>query len=350
MKKVQITLILLLFSAMGLYSSVLANDDTSKTKSNKAEDKQNKKEDKKAEKAPESKSEKNTGKKETTKEKSKPKPNQEVGKMVLIPAGKYTTGDESLAKKDKSFTPQEVNISSFYIDETEVTNQAFETFIKSTKHKTSAEKPNADVQIIWRHDFLPSNGATWQKPYADDGGLIDKEAEALNPVVLVTWSDAKAFCNWANKRLPTNWEWEYVAGGQKHTKYSLGDEFEGKLYNYKEPTMDTITNVHKYPANSFGVKGMSGGVWEWTDTWFDSKYFVDKLSANPQGPTKSSSNTKVLKGGSWHSYEPLSLAIAWRYTKDPETIYNTIGFRCAADLSEEEKQNQEKKEKANTED
>jgi formylglycine-generating enzyme required for sulfatase activity len=169
-------------------------------------------------------------------------------------------------------------------------------------------------------------------------------------VVLVTWNDAKAFCEWLSRkdnrtyRLPTEAEWEYACRGGTTTRYWNGDDQEGlaKIANVGDGTLkqrysdwdyETITArdghvftapVGSFPANAFGLHDMHGNVWEWCADWFDSDYYENSPAADPQGPGSGSS--RVLRGGSW-DFEPSYVRCARRSNSTPDSRFFNDGFR-----------------------
>ena len=137
------------------------------------------------------------------------------------------------------------------------------------------------------------------------------------PVENISWNDCQEFTRKLNQktgktfRLPTEAEWEYAArGGSKSNGYkyagsdSIGSVavYEENSYNNGSSSLDYGTHrVKSKSPNELGLYDMSGNVWEWCQDWYGSDYYGESPSTNPQGP--SSGFGRVLRGGSWYSYE-----------------------------------------------
>lgn len=265
---------------------------------------------------------------EDTSSKSGP---SDVGTMVLIPAGTFKMGcsvkDDGEYSDLKCITDEkpnhDVTLSAFEIDKYEVTNGQYVEFLN--------EKGNScyDNECI----DIESNGAKIEKK--GDEWLFKKGYE-FHPVVNVTWFGAKAFCEWAEKRLPTEAEWEMAARGDDGRIYPWGNE--PATCNYAVMTeADSGSGCDKglYWAvgsrpdgkSPFGVHDMAGNAMEWVSDFYEKEYYTDSPEENPTGPENG--DQKVLRGGSWFMTFGYSLRSSSRNSSSPELSYNIYGFRCA---------------------
>jgi formylglycine-generating enzyme required for sulfatase activity len=156
-------------------------------------------------------------------------------------------------------------------------------------------------------------------------GWGDKE----QPMVMVTWEEAKFYCeSWAKGWLPTEAEWEYAArAGTAGARYGHleaiawhGDNSGGRIHRVKE----------KQP-NPWGLYDILGNVWEWVADWYEEGYYgtLPPGAIDPKGP--SSGKQRVLRGGSWLDDERV-LRAAVRLEVGPVDRYNYLGFRCAREV------------------
>ena len=201
----------------------------------------------------------------------------------------------------------------------------------------------------WRQ-LGKENGVNW---HHDPDGTTAKDN---HPVINISWNDARAYCDWLNRktgktyRLPTEAEWEYAASnGSKHTKFSWGnsdpsgkkggslaDETGAAKYNWTKNATNIFIGytdgyVNTAPAgsfdpNNFGLYDMTGNVWEWCSDWYGSDYYANSPSKDPTGP--SSGSCRVLRGGSWFSV-PLYCRVAFRDFVAPGYRNFHSGFRLA---------------------
>jgi sulfatase modifying factor 1 len=249
--------------------------------------------------------------------------------MVLIPAGEFLMGSNDGEDSEKPV--HTVYLNDFYMDIYEVTNAQYRRFVQATGHR----EPEGYGHV---------NGK-WQsvgfKPWSDSNFSGDNQ-----PVVCVSWEDAKAYCDWAGKRLPTEAEWEKAArGGLTGKKYIWGDAWPPPrgAGNFADKTAKTVfsdwsiiegyDDGYVYPApvgsfdpNGYGLYDMAGNVWEWCADWYDLGYYAKSPKENPTGP--SYGKYRVLRGGSWSCYGTYYLPAASRYYRiNPTDSYNFNGFR-----------------------
>ena len=217
--------------------------------------------------------------------------------MATIPAGEFVMGsgqgDEAPAHT--------VFVDAFEIDIFEVTNEQFAQFVEETGYQTDAESSN--------------DPSPWSAYYQDG-----KEGY---PVVKVSWNDAKAYCEWAGKRLPTEAEWEKAARGIDERVYPWGNDWDAAKLNSKESGFRGPLTVGSFPEGDspFGLKDMAGNVWEWTDSWYQG-YPQTTFNSNYFGETY-----KVLRGGGWFS-EQDQVRTTKRNANSPDAANDDIGFRC----------------------
>lgn len=305
--------------------------------------------------------------------------------MVWVEKKRFLQG----AKANDSFAMNEekpsryVTVDGFYIDATEVTNKQFEAFVKATNYTTVAERP-----IDWEdfkkelppgtekpHDSLlkPGSlifnkniegevnmrnlsnwwtwkiGANWRHPQGPKSSIVGKEQY---PVVHIAYEDAIAYCKWANRKLPTEAQWEAAAQGiNNNTIYTWGND--PKLINQKAntwqgvfPTTNNPLDGHKYispvksfPPNSIGIYDMAGNVWEMTSDNYNVDYYNTSArnsnTLNPKGAKKSYNpnnpyiQEKIIKGGSFlcNASYCASYRISAKMGMSPDSGSDHIGFR-----------------------
>ena len=246
----------------------------------------------------------------------------ELDATVPVPAGPFLMGT-NFERADPQDRPQHsVRLPEYRIDKYLVTNAQYARFLAETGHRP------------------PS---TWKGGRIPDGQL-------LYPVTLVNWYDARAYAQWAGKRLPTEAEWEKAARGTDGRRWPWGNRMDPKRLNtYYNVGSASAVDTYKDGVSPFGVFDMAGNVSEWVEDDFlpydgtdaPADIFQGKvakvvtpedraLKLSEQIPVKQ--HYKVLRGGSWKS-DPFSTAAYHRSYDWPNYASDFFGFRCAADAA-----------------
>jgi len=242
--------------------------------------------------------------------------------MVKIPAADFVfnvSGNEIEGTNEMSvdvqypwedsprrFHRQGINVRSFFIDKYPVTNAEFKKFLDATRYH-----PKDDLNFLrdWKDGSYPPG---WEN----------------RPVTWVSLEDARAYANWAGKRLPHEWEWQYAAQGSDGHLYPWGNDWDpsavpvpDKSRNMRGP--DPV-DAHPKGGSSFGVMDMVGNVWQWTEE------FVDEHT-----------RAGILRGGSY--YQPQGsiwyFPQAYRLHEHGKLLLmspsmdrsGAVGFRCVRD-------------------
>ncbi|QTE22600.1 formylglycine-generating enzyme family protein [Polaribacter cellanae] len=279
-----------------------------------------------------------------------------------------------------------VSVDGFFIDVHEVTNRQFRAFVEATKYVTTAEKPidwdeikkdlpartkkpadsilqpgslifNKHARKVvsmnnYQQWWIWKIGANWKQPEGPGSSIEGKDNY---PVVHVSYNDALAYCKWANRRLPTEAEWESAAQGKNTADtFTWGNNFaelnaNANTWQGQFPTKNNsldgfeyIAPVESYPPNSIGLYDMAGNVWEMTTDLFNVNYYKslnsNEVLNNPRGADSSYTPSNpyqlehVMKGGSFlcHASYCASFRISAKMGMEPSSSADHIGFRTVA--------------------
>ncbi len=238
-------------------------------------------------------------------------------RMAYIPPGEFTMGciDAFGLECDSREQPaHNVTISAFYIDLTETTVQEYRACVQAQACNEPAEF-GGDPYCNWSN--------------------VNRETHPIN---CLSWEQARDYCHWKGKRLPTEAEWEKAARGTDLRVYPWGNTSPTCQYSVMfENDISGCGNDGTMPVCSkspdgdspYGACDMAGNVWEMVSDWYGASYYSTSPNVNPTGPV--SGTSKVVRGGGFYDQE-YGLWTTTRITL-PMTSKGTIntGMRCAMD-------------------
>ena len=220
--------------------------------------------------------------------------------LLLVPAGEFVMGSApgGYIFGDNETPRRRIFLKAFYIDKYEVTNRRFRMFFAPVdRYAGSFEEPD-------------------------------------QPVVGVTWFQAREYCARVNRRLPTEAEWEKAARGVDGRIYPWGDEratcaravMGGVIPSCRKGFATWSVGSRPLGASPYGAMDMAGNAMEWVADWYRGNFYAHMPSKNPKGPDTGS--LKVLRGGAWFNSRFL-MRSAFRTGYAPYESNHGVGFRCA---------------------
>jgi serine/threonine-protein kinase len=229
--------------------------------------------------------------------------------QVYVPAGEFTMGNDAGPADQQP--AHSVFLESFWIDRLEVTNAHYALCVAAGLC-TLPEKTSS----ITRAQYF---------------GLPEY---ANYPVVYVSWFQAKDYCQWAGRRLPTEAEWEKAARGGDGRVYPWGsDAPDAALLNFRAAGFGDTVAVGNYAGNlsPYNAMDMAGNVSEWVEDFYDPNYYRVSPKDNPTGPAKTGcegGDCRVLRGGNWNG-TPEDVTTTFRLFYGPGDSRDAFGIRCA---------------------
>jgi formylglycine-generating enzyme required for sulfatase activity len=256
---------------------------------------------------------------------------QDSLEYIRIPPGTFqmgcSTGDTEC--KPHELPQHTVTITQgFWMSKTEVTVSAYKRFVQSSSRSMPAEPLTEDNIAL---------NAGWK--------------QERQPMVQITWDDARAYCEWAGGRLPTEAEWEYAArAGTAGPRYGALEQIAWYGDTSGDSPLDTIRIITGGPAgilrkkflenrnrlrdvaqmkpNAFGLYDMLGNAWEWVADWYDAEYYSRSPAKDPTGP--SSGQARIYRGGSWNN-PPYHVRASDRTFHSSSEMNIVSGCRCVLD-------------------
>ncbi|MBM3226857.1 MAG: formylglycine-generating enzyme family protein, partial [Candidatus Tectomicrobia bacterium] len=257
-----------------------------------------------------------------------PPPSRIPEDMAFVPGGVFQMGFKETGEADEK-PAHPADVDGFLMDQYEVTNAQYKQCVAAGKCAAPSYEDGACSSEI-------TPGGFWK-------GKVGREyQEDAKPVVCVDWQQAKTYCEFRGKRLPTEAEWEKAATGPERYTWAFGDRFDGTKVNYCDKNCQfvgdrqyddgyaTTAPVGSYPANGYGLYDMSGNVWEWVADWYDAQFYGTSASRekNPEN-REEGQGLRVVRGGAW-DLSAVYLRAAVRVRIAPAARYVPMGVRCVA--------------------
>jgi formylglycine-generating enzyme required for sulfatase activity len=218
--------------------------------------------------------------------------------MVYIGGGNFMMGNNAGDEYERP--AHQVGTGPFFMDVTEVTCEDYLKYLSVTARRNP------------RH---------WTTQTCQPGS-------ERQPVTGVDWEDAKAYADWANKRLPTELEWEFAARGVQGTMYPWGNYWRANVANAGDSSAQRLMDVGSYPngKSPTGVMDLIGNVWEWTSS--DVVVYPGGSLSEPMRQ-----DVKVVRGGSWREANNEATGTYRGFLhKTIAEDYSATGFRCVKDV------------------
>jgi ergothioneine biosynthesis protein EgtB len=256
-----------------------------------------------------------------------------LSRDVELPGGTFRLGAEPGGDFvfDNEKWAHEVRLAPFHMARAPVTNAEYTAFVDAGGY--AQREWWSDEGWAWRLRESLAAPKYWKK----DGAWVQRRFDRVielrpdEPVVHVSWHEAQAYCSYANRRLPTEAEWEFAASwnaGARKRRYPWGDQLPDAAKANLESA--GIVGVEACPSGdaASGCRQMIGNVWEWTESTFNPYpgFVIDpyKEYSEPWFGTH-----KLLRGGSFATTRRL-IRNTWRNFYTPERYDVFAGFRTCA--------------------
>ncbi|MBC8068443.1 MAG: SUMF1/EgtB/PvdO family nonheme iron enzyme [Deltaproteobacteria bacterium] len=228
---------------------------------------------------------------------------------VAVPGGAFMMGcnedtDDACGADELPY--HEVTLSSFAIDQTEVTRGAWQDCVEAD--------------------------ACDAAPAYDTAGNACNFFDWDYPAACMNWAQAAQFCSWRGGALPTEAQWEKAARGTDERIYPWGDAAATcDLANSSEcgdPYQTVEVGSKPAGGSPYGALDMSGNVFEWVADWYSASYYEGSPDEDPSGPDD---GTRRLIRSSGPNYG--AARSSWRgvdfEVPTPASSHVNVGLRCA---------------------
>jgi formylglycine-generating enzyme required for sulfatase activity len=240
--------------------------------------------------------------------------------MACIPAGPFVRGSTSdnRAADDDERPQATVTVSTFYMDLNEVTFAEYRACVEAGKCRRA-------------------------------GPAYSGFSHPRQPILGIRWFDARDYCAWKGRRLPTEAEWEKAARGEHGAEYPWGneratckraiiEEAGKKGCGLGEPPKWATADVGSRAPGFYGLYDMAGNSWEWVADWYTNSYGECGSACagpDPKGPCDAKDDCpgfrhRVVRGGSWWWPWRFARAAKRRAHLPGNKPFHHFGFRCAA--------------------
>jgi formylglycine-generating enzyme required for sulfatase activity len=229
--------------------------------------------------------------------------------MREIPGGTFTMGTSN--QKVNESPEHQVALSTFSMDIHEVTKAQYDSCVGAGACTQAHE--NDGKCVAW-------NGRGFVRVR-----IPRQEPSSQTPVICVTWYQARDYCNYKGKKLPSEAQWEYAALAGGNALYTWGKE-RPDASSCTQASEGKPKRAGSFAANAWGLFDMTGNVWEWVNDRYQYDYYLTSETSDPPGPD--AGQYRVIRGGGWYS-GPEQLRIRNRHWFEPNFGEVSVGFRCA---------------------
>jgi formylglycine-generating enzyme required for sulfatase activity len=239
----------------------------------------------------------------------------DVSEMIRIPAGSFLMGSNDGPTDER---PQHrVEVGEFSIDRTKVTNSQFAMFL------------NAIGPIGPMGEKYFDSDDDDARVHRRDGKWSADVGSESNPVIEASWYGALAYCQWLDKRLPLEAEWEKAARGADGRKYPWGNDAPDRTRAHYNAGWNEFKPVGSFPdgASPYGVLDAAGNGWEWVS----SVYLPYPYNAKDGREDLQKDAVRSTRGGGQDARaEELTTSHRGRQvSRNPHGGHHNISFRCA---------------------